>query len=168
MAVAERRGLAGLSVNTVVAEAKLAKGTFYVHFADRDAFLDALHERFYADVADAMAKAVGDQPAGAERLYRGVEAYLEACLARRGVKALLLEMRSEAHVTSAIMEREKGFARLAEPNLRAMGCRDAAVTARLLVAMTSETALLELEAGHRVAAARRSLRRLVELAGTQP
>ena len=37
-------------MNAVVAEAGLAKGTFYVHFADRDAFLDALHERFHANI----------------------------------------------------------------------------------------------------------------------
>ena len=45
--VAEEHGLAGLSVNRVVAEAGVAKGTFYVHFTDRNAFIDALHERFH-------------------------------------------------------------------------------------------------------------------------
>ncbi len=45
-----------------------------------------------------------------------------------------------------------------------MGWRDARVAARLLVAMTSEAALLELEAGRRLPAVRRSLRQLVEAA----
>ena len=92
--VAERAGLAGLSVNAVVAEAELAKGTFYVHFADRDAFLDALHERFHANIGRAISAAVGDLPYGAERLSVGVGAYLDACLAQRAVKPLLREMRA--------------------------------------------------------------------------
>jgi AcrR family transcriptional regulator len=165
-AVAERAGLAGLSVNAVVVEAGLAKGTFYVHFADRDAFLDALHERFHATLGAAVAAAVADLEHGAARLCAGIDAYLDACLAQRGVKALLRELRSDPAFASAMAERESAFARLADPNLRAMGCRDVAVTARLLVAMIAETALLEQEGGQRVAAARRSLRRLVERTGS--
>jgi AcrR family transcriptional regulator len=165
--VAERAGLAGLSVNAVVAEAELAKGTFYVHFADRDAFLDALHERFHANIGRAISAAVGDLPYGAERLSVGVGAYLDACLAQRAVKPLLREIRAGAHGANAMAERESAMARLSDPNLRAMGCRDVAVTARLLVAMIAETALLELEAGRRVAVARRELRRLVDLIGEQ-
>ena len=55
VAVAEEQGLAGLSVNRVVARAGVAKGTFYVHFADRDGFVDALHSRFHARVEGAVA-----------------------------------------------------------------------------------------------------------------
>jgi AcrR family transcriptional regulator len=162
MAVAERDGLAGLSVNTVVAHAKVAKGTFYVHFADRAAFLDALHARFYENVGETIAAAVRDLPLGAERLARGMEAYLDACLAHRAVKALLLEMRSEAHVTAAIEARTLLFAKLVEPNLAAMRWPDAEVAARLVVAMTSEAALLELDARKRRPAVRRALRQLIE------
>src|SRR5262245_54238783 len=68
VAVAELHGLAGMSVNRVVAQAGVAKGTFYVHFADREAFVDALHGRFYARVGEAVAAAVGEAPPGPERL----------------------------------------------------------------------------------------------------
>ena len=54
----EEHGLAGLSVNMVVARAGVAKGTFYVHFKDRSAFVDAMHERFHASVQEAMAEAI--------------------------------------------------------------------------------------------------------------
>src|ERR1700751_6027937 len=59
VAVAARDGLAGLSVNRVVDEAGVAKGTFYVHFADREAFVDALHARFHERVEQAAARATG-------------------------------------------------------------------------------------------------------------
>jgi AcrR family transcriptional regulator len=55
----------------------VAKGTFYVHFADRDAFVDALHERFHARVQAAVAKATDGVPPGPEQLVRGAEAYLD-------------------------------------------------------------------------------------------
>ncbi len=156
-AVSERDGLSGLSVNAVVAEAGLAKGTFYVHFTDREAFLAALQERFHTNLALAVASAVSNLPHGAKRLLAGIEASLDSCLAQRGLKVSLREIG---------FGRGDSLASLVDPNLRALGCRDVAVTARLLVAMISETALVELEAGTRSAAARRSLRRLVELAAT--
>ena len=164
IAVAERGGLAGLSINAVVAAAGLAKGTFYVHFADRDAFVDALHLQFYARVGDAVARAVEHLAHGPLRLARGIDAYLDACLADRGIKALLLETRSDANLTTTIADREQFFARLAAPSLQAMGWRDPDVAARLFVAMTSEAALAELEAGRRLPAVRRTLERMVETA----
>src|SRR5450755_2392993 len=88
VAVAERDGLAGLSVNRVVAEAGVAKGTFYVHFADREAFVDALHARFHDRVQQAVARAIAGTSPGAERITGAVEAYLDVCLADRAVKAL--------------------------------------------------------------------------------
>jgi TetR/AcrR family transcriptional regulator, transcriptional repressor for nem operon len=161
VAVAEQQGLAGLSVNRVVAHAGVAKGTFYVHFADREAFVDALHERFHAAVEDAMARALADVPPGAERLVRGAEAYLDACLANRAVKALSLEARSEAALTASMRARHDRFVAAARPSFKAMGWPDAAAASQLLAAMTAEIAIRELEAGRRLPAARRSLKRFL-------
>src|SRR4029077_12327145 len=86
--IAERHGLSGLSVNRVVAEAGVAKGTFYVHFDDREAFVDALHRRFHSRVEEAVLAATEDLPPGADRILRGVEAYLDVCLEDSAVKAL--------------------------------------------------------------------------------
>ena len=168
-AVAERGGVASLSVNAVVAEAGLAKGTFYVHFADRDTFLDALHERFYANIAAAIDAAIAGLPLGAESLGAGIDAYLDACLAQRGVKPVLRELHGNAcspPTAKAMNERQARFPRRIDATLRALGAQDVTVTSRLLVAMISETALLELEARKRMPAARRSLRRLVVLAAS--
>ena len=159
--VAERKGLIGLSVNAVVAEAGLAKGTFYVHFPDRDAFVAALHERFYVGVGEAIATATAGMEPGAERLLTAIDAYLDACLASRGVKALLLEARGESGVSELVAERHARFAALAVPNLSAIGRRDAKLFARLVVAAASEAALVELERGRRVPGVRRALRDLI-------
>ena len=63
-ALAEEHGLAGVSVNMVVARAGVAKGTFYVHFKDRAAFVDAMHARFHARVEAAVAEAIAGLPPG--------------------------------------------------------------------------------------------------------
>jgi TetR/AcrR family transcriptional repressor of nem operon len=159
VAVAEQHGLAGLSVNRVVAQAGVAKGTFYVHFADRAAFVDALHARFHAHVQEAVAGAISDIPLGAERIVRGAEAYLDMCLQDRAVKALSLEARSDPELTATMSARQDRFSSASVPSFRAMGWPDAPAAAQLLAAMTSEIAIRELDAGRRLPAARRALRR---------
>jgi TetR/AcrR family transcriptional regulator, transcriptional repressor for nem operon len=163
--VAERAGLGGLSVNAVVEQAGVAKGTFYVHFVDRDAFLDALHEQFFTRISTAVRTATANQPAGAARLLAGVNAYLDACLAERSVKPLLRELfdgACSAATSTSMSAREDRLNVAMLPNLRAMGCRDAPIVARLLRALIAETAMMERDAGRRLAAVRRSIRRFVE------
>jgi TetR/AcrR family transcriptional regulator, transcriptional repressor for nem operon len=163
VAVAEKEGLAGLSVNRVVAVAGVAKGTFYVHFADREAFIDALHEAFHTRVQDAVTHATRDAPPGALRIWLGAEAYLDVCLADRAIKALSLEARTDAALTAPMAARHERFTASAVPSFRAMGWPDAPAAAQLLAAMTSEIAIRELEAGRRLPAARRSLRRFLRV-----
>jgi TetR/AcrR family transcriptional regulator, transcriptional repressor for nem operon len=165
--VAERSGLAGLSVSAVADAAGVAKGTFYVHFVDRDAFVDAMHERFYETVGNAVRRAVDALPLGAERLAIGANAYLDSCLAQRAVKPLLRDLHNggcSVAASNSMAERETAFTALTIANLRAMGCRDLTVVARLITAMISETALLEHETGKRSAPARRTLDRLIKAA----
>lgn len=162
VAVAESQGLTGLSVNRVVAEAGVAKGTFYVHFDDRDAFVDALHLRFHSRVQDAVAAATADTPPGADRILRGVEAYLDTCLEDRAVKALALEARSDPALDASMSARHERFAASAVPSFKEMGWPDPTAASHLLAAMTAEIAVRELEAGRRLPAARRSLRRFLD------
>lgn len=156
--VAEEHGLAGLSVNRVVEQAGVAKGTFYVHFTDRAAFVDALHERFHQRVAEAVAAATEGMRPGAERIIRGAEAYLDVCLANRGVKALALEARSDPALAQSMAVRHERFAATAIPDLKAMRWPDPSATAQLLAAMTSEVSVREFDAGRRLPASRRALR----------
>jgi len=160
--VAEGHGLSGLSVNRVVAEAGVAKGTFYVHFADRAAFVDALHQRFHSRVQDAVALATEGTSPGADRIVSGVEAYLDTCLDDRAVKALALEARSDPALNAVMSARHERFAASAVPSFKAMGWPDATAASHLLAAMTAEIAIRELDAGRRLPAARRSLRRFLD------
>jgi TetR/AcrR family transcriptional regulator, transcriptional repressor for nem operon len=161
VAVAERDGLAGLSVNRVVAEAGVAKGTFYVHFTDREAFVDALHARFHERVAQAVAAATVGTVPGAERIVRGVEAYLDVCLVDRAVKALALEARTESPLIAAVAAPHHPASAPPIPSFKAIGWPDAKAAAQLLAAMTSELAIRELDAGRRLPGARRALWRFV-------
>lgn len=161
VAVAVEHGLAGLSVNRVVAGAGVAKGTFYVHFEDRDAFVDALHERFHTRVRKATETATEEVAPGAKRLYLGATAYLDVCLEDRAVKALALEARSDPALSDSIAKRHESFTAAAIPSFKAMGWPDTTAASQLFAAMTAEVAVRELEAGRRLPAARRSLRRFL-------
>jgi TetR/AcrR family transcriptional regulator, transcriptional repressor for nem operon len=160
-ALAEEHGLAGISVNMVVARAGVAKGTFYVHFKDRAAFVDAMHARFHARVETAVAEAIAGLPLGAERLYRGFETYLDVSLANKGVKALSLETRSDPAVQSSMEARRERLAAAGVADVKAMGWDDAEAAAQLLAAMTREISVLELDAGRRLPAPRRALKRFL-------
>ncbi len=162
VAVAEGHGLTGLSVNRVVAEAGVAKGTFYVHFDDREAFVDALHRRFHSRVQDAVGRATEGVPPGADRIVLGVEAYLDTCLDDRAVKALALEARSDPALGASMSARHERFAATAVSSFKAMGWPDPTAASHLLAAMTAEIAIRELDAGRRLPAARRSLRRFLD------
>src|SRR5271170_7313165 len=146
VALAEEHGLAGVSVNMVVARAGVAKGTFYVHFNERAAFVDAMHARFHARVEAAVGEAIAGLPPGAERLLRGSEAYLDVSLANRGVKALSLEARSDPAVQGSMQARRDRLAAAGVADLEAMGWDDAQAAALLLGAMTREISVLEFDA----------------------
>lgn len=160
-ALAEEHGLAGVSVNMVVARAGVAKGTFYVHFKDRPAFVDAMHARFHARVEAAVAEATAGLPPGAERLYRGFEAYLDVSLANRGVKALSLETRADPAMQGPMEARRERLAAASMADVEAMGWDDAEAAAQLLAAMVREISVLEFDAGRRLPAPRRALKRFL-------
>ncbi|HEY1818875.1 MAG TPA: helix-turn-helix domain-containing protein [Trebonia sp.] len=162
-ALAEEHGLAGVSVNMVVARAGVAKGTFYVHFKDRAAFVDAMHARFHDRVEAAVGEAIAGLPPGAERLFRGSEAYLDLSLANRGVKALSLEARSDPAAQGPMEARRERLVAAGVADLEAMGWDDAQAAAQLLGAMTREISALEFDAGRRLPAPRRALKRFLGL-----
>jgi TetR/AcrR family transcriptional repressor of nem operon len=160
--IAERHGLAAMSVNRVVAAAGVAKGTFYVHFPDRGAFLSALHQRFHERVAGAVAASMAPLAPGRARLQRGMETYLDDCLQHNGVKAMLLDARNDPTVAGEVAARTAVFAAQAEPDLRAMGWADTPSAARLVVAMSAELSLVELTGGARDPHGREVLWKLLE------
>lgn len=159
--VAEVHGLAGLSINQVVAAAGVAKGTFYVHFVDRSAFVDALHERFHSRVVTAIRGATEGIEPGVVRLLRATDAYLDACRDNRAVKALAHEALSDPSLTASISARNEKLITGATASFRVLGWPDPTAASRLLGAMTREVAVRELEAGRRLPSMRRALQRFV-------
>jgi len=169
--IADEHGLAGMRVNRVVAVAGVAKGTFYVHFADRDAFLSALHERFHERTKRAIGAAMAEHSPGRARLRAAMSAYFETCLRNMDVRALLLEARNSRAVGADMAARSEAFAAVAELDLRAMGWTEGRRAARLVLAMSAELAMAEMAAGRRDEAARQTLWDLLErldLSGDTP
>ncbi len=155
-------GLQSLSVSDITAEAGVAKGTFYVHFASRADFVLAMHRAFFEGTVGRIQRAVAEHPPGREAVVAGAYAYLDACLDQPALKAMLLEARFEPLIQEEVAARNENHARFAAPLFAALGRREPEICARLFVALTSEAALLELAAGGPDPAVRRALAEFVE------
>jgi TetR/AcrR family transcriptional repressor of nem operon len=159
--LAERTGLAGLSVNLIVSEARVAKGTFFHHFGDRVSYLLALHREFHERLATQTQAAIAGMPAGRRRLIVGANTYLDGCLRDRGVRALLLEARAEPAVTDEIKHRNDINAELCRDDFAALGRPHPYESAQLWVGMVAEAALIEHQAGKAVPGIRDALERFL-------
>ena len=145
--LAETTGLEGLSVNAVVATAGVAKGTFFHHFGDRTSYLVALHRRFHDDIFDEVQRATASMRPGRDRLTAMSVTYLDACLRRRGVRALILEARGQLPIQDEIIRRNSTTVDLLTDDFVAMRRPRPRAAARLWLAANAECALLELDAG---------------------
>ncbi|MCP3818467.1 TetR/AcrR family transcriptional regulator [Streptomyces sp. A3M-1-3] len=171
LAEEQGRGLKDLSVAAVTRRAGVAKGTFYVHFTDRAAFLVALHHRFHEELLARVGAAVEEMEPGAEWMRTATTAYLDGCLEAKGVKAVLHGARSESAVLEAVAERNVQATALGAACYRALRVPHPETSARLLTAMVIELAILELERGAADPAAREALWRMAGLdpaAGCRP
>src|ERR1700742_1474311 len=74
--LAERTGLAGLSVNLIVGEAGVAKGTFFHHFGDRASYLLALHREFHERLTTQIQAAIDGMAPVGRRLTLIAQTYL--------------------------------------------------------------------------------------------
>ncbi|MFE3259295.1 TetR/AcrR family transcriptional regulator [Nocardia sp. NPDC059091] len=155
--LAERLGLGGVSVNVLVAELGVSKGTFFHHFGTRANYLLALHREFHERLQAVIDSATSGLAPGRDRLLAGSTAYLDACLRDRGVKALLLEARAEPLIVDEVTARNTHNAALIEPDFKVLGWPDPEAGARLWVGLVAEAALLELQAGHEQGSVRNAL-----------
>lgn len=161
LVLAEDLGLEGLSVNAVVAAAGVSKGTFFHHFPDRVSYLVALHRRFHDVLFEEVTAVIADLEPGRDRLSAAANTYLDACLRDRGVKALLLEARGHLPIADEVTRRNRMNVDVVAADFAALGSTHPREAARLWVAATAECALIELERGRRVLAARAALDDLV-------
>lgn len=152
--------LARISVNAIVAEAGMAKGSFYQHWPSRTEYVRALHVRFHDQLEESITAAMADLPPGAERLAAGMHAYLDGCLAELATKALLVQSRTEAGLSDLVAARNESAAALIAPDLLALEWTPPEPIATLIIAAVAEIALVELDAGQRHDELRRGLIRL--------
>ncbi|BBX48155.1 hypothetical protein GCM10009641_08010 [Mycobacterium cookii] len=155
--LAERTGLTGLSVNLIVAEAGVAKGTFFHHFGDRASYLLALHREFHERLENQVQAAIVGMPPGRDRLIAVANTYLDGCLRDRGVRALLLEARAEPAVTEEITRRNNASAELCRTDFAALKRPHPYESAQLWVGMVAEAALIEHQAGAALPALREAI-----------
>lgn len=158
--LAERDGLGAMSIADITAAAGHAKGTFYVHFPDRAALLVALHRWFHDRVFAEVIAQTSDDPAGAGRARRRLLAFLDACRTLPGVRALLLDARTEPAIAKEVESRNRQATQVLGADL-AGSTAHPQETARLLVLAAADVAGRESTRGRRHPAARQALLDLV-------
>lgn len=144
-ALAETTGLDGLSINALVEAAGVSKGTFFHHFGDRTAYMVALHRHFHDELVDRIQCAVKTIDPGRDRLATVSKTYLDGCLRRRGVRALILEARGLLPIQDEIIRRNQSNVDFLAVDFDAMGWPRPRAAARLWIAANAECALVELD-----------------------
>jgi TetR/AcrR family transcriptional repressor of nem operon len=157
--LADQDGLRSLSIAEITAAAGHAKGTFYVHFPDRTALLVALHRWFHDTVFDGVLAGTGDEESGPERARRRLIAFLDACRELPGVRALLLDARTEPAIAAEVDKRNQQATQILAADLTCVA--HPRETARILVLAAADIAARESTQGRRLPAARESLLALV-------
>ncbi len=153
--LAERDGLRSLSVAEITATAGHAKGTFYVHFADRTALLVALHRWFHDTVFERVISDSSAEQPGPPRARRRLIAFLDACRDLPGVRTLLLDARSEPAIAAEVDNRNRQATQILATDLTATA--HPRETARILVLAAADIAARESTQGRRLPAARAAL-----------
>lgn len=157
--LAERDGLRSLSVAEITAAAGHAKGTFYVHFPDRGALLVALHRWFHDTVFEKVISSTSAEQPGPQRARRRLVAFLDACRELPGVRALLLDARTEPAIAAEVDSRNRQATQVLAGDLT--GTAHPRETARILVLAAADIAARESTSGRRIPAAREALLDLV-------
>ena len=157
--LAERDGLRSLSVADITAAAGHAKGTFYVHFRDRTALLVALHRWFHDTVFDRVVTSTAEASPGPERARQRLLAFLDACRELPGVRALLLDARTEPAIAAEVDSRNHQATQILASDLA--GTAHPRETARILVIAAADIAARESTQGRTLPAARKALLEIV-------
>lgn len=159
--LAEQTGLVGLSVNLIVEEAGVSKGSFFHHFGDRSSYVITLHREFHDRLFAQIREVMADLEPGADRLDAVARTYLDACLEQRGVRALLLEARAIPQIAEEIAARNAAGAGQVVDDFTALGWPDPKQTARLWAGLVAEAALLEHASSRRDNKLRRALAQMI-------
>jgi len=160
MSLADSQGLDGLTVDAITRAAGHAKGTFYVHFADRTELIVDLHRAFHDDLFERIRSSTASMPAGPDRARARILAFLDGCRRQPGVRAMLLQARGLAEIAELASQRNAEAAAELAADLRGRATSPQG-TAHLLVVATIEVALQELQSGRRLPRLRTALVELI-------
>lgn len=106
------RGYAGVTIGELARRARVSRGAFYEHFADKRDCLFSAYERFAAELLGAMTAGVGDQTAWGEFVQTALTGYLGTLEQDRvAARAFLVEM--DAAGAEARERRSQGVQMLA-------------------------------------------------------
>ena len=95
-------------------------------------------------------EATANMEYGVTRMWRGIQAYLDARLDRRATHDLVRQLRGYAPAARASRSRSGGFSLVIATEFRAIGWPDPVEHAHLVTALISETVEAEYEAGRRL------------------
>lgn len=145
--IAARDGLSQMTIDAIVDEAEVAKGTYYVHFKNRNAYLVALYERWHRLLMEEIFAAIRGKEPGMTRLRAAGSAYLDACLKAQSIQALLVAGRSEIATAEVAARGSQEAATLIAEDFAVLGYTHPMVAAQLFVSTTIAAALNELDRG---------------------
>jgi AcrR family transcriptional regulator len=87
-----KRGYHQTTIEDIVAEAGVARGTYYLYFEDKRAVFSELIDRFSSKIAMAIMRIAIDDPARpvAEQVRSNIRAIIGVCLAERAMTKMLI------------------------------------------------------------------------------
>ncbi len=145
----EARGYAATHVAHIARAASVAHGTFYVHFPNKPAVLDALLEGFNASLRAAVAGAMAGAGSRDEAVRAAARVFLEACRAEAPLLRALAERAAGGLSIDAIVEgvNPPALALLRDVLATRLGAAEAELAAHGLLALWLRVALRVLFAG---------------------
>jgi AcrR family transcriptional regulator len=150
--------LGSLTVSSLAREAGVSEKTFFDSFEDLGRFWHELLVHVMDVIRAAVLTAASDlDEPGFERMWRCVEAYLDANRRHPAMRRIARELRTDPTVIELLRKRSGGYAMVFKVELAAMGRPNSAAAARLSAAMIVEAAIAESEAGHAQPEMRRAL-----------
>jgi AcrR family transcriptional regulator len=137
-----------VTVDAVIKAAGLKRKDFREHFKDRKAYLHALLLHMFDEIrADVLQSGMAVSKPGHERVWKCMEAYLDSNLKRRGMRALVAGLASDAAAAETVRRRTNGYGMVIKLELDAMVVPHAAIRARFCAVMAQEAAAAEHDAG---------------------
>jgi len=157
--VCQPAGAAGMTAASVSRQAGLDEAVFVAAFKDIEQFksdlLTYLMDTVRADALPMMG--MGGTSPGRDRIWRTMEAFLDANLRHPAMRALAYDLRTDARALDQLRRRTTGYSVVFKLELDTTGKPDSAAAARLFTTMTVDTARAEHEAGHALVDMRRAL-----------